>query len=406
MFEYDIKRKPVLKPVTRCVGILTAFSIAVISGCAAVPSDGPVASKVEGSASKDSEVSIPKVSLVFDVIQVDQRVANNVTQLGQPSLASTFGFGGATATPLIGVGDVLSVTIFEAGPDGLFSTNDHKSTTIPVVVQPDGHGQIPYVGAVKFVGLTLEQARQSIVNSLKAKAVEPDVIVNMTDNASRTVSVQGAVARSTVIPLSLGPAPITRAIAGAGGPVKSPYDTYVSLTRGNKVGTVLLQAILENPKDDINLRPGDKVFLTYDPRTFSALGAGFKASKIPLESGEVSLIEAAALSGGPNSLVADPKGYFIFRYEYEAVYRQVAGADRFRELLSQGMMANKDGLYPIVYRIDMADPQNYIVAQSFPIRNKDVLYISHHPSVDFAKFITLITGPVRIYRDIDAITKN
>ena len=70
-------------------------------------------------------------------------MANSATQLGQPSLVQTFGFGGGVGTPVIGVGDELSVTIFEAGPDGLFSTTNSKATTIPVIVQPDGHGQIP-----------------------------------------------------------------------------------------------------------------------------------------------------------------------------------------------------------------------------------------------------------------------
>jgi polysaccharide export outer membrane protein len=48
----------------------------------------------------------------------------------------------------------------------------------------------------------------------------------------------------------------------------------------------------------------------------------------------------------------------------------------------------------------MTDPQSYIVTQSFPIRNRDVLYVSHHPSTDFAKFMALIASPIRIGRDI------
>jgi polysaccharide export outer membrane protein len=128
-----------------------------------------------------------------------------------------------------------------------------------------------------------------------------------------------------------------------------------------------------------------------------------KAGKLPFEASSLSLIEAAALAGGTRADLADTKGYFIFRYEYEAVYRQVVGESRFEELLSKGMMANKDGRYPIVYRIDMTDPQSYIVTQSFPIRNKDVLYISHHPSTDFVKFMTIIQAPVRVARDVDAM---
>jgi polysaccharide export outer membrane protein len=371
-----------------------------------VPNDGPLASKVEAAGVQKTSYEIPQVRTIFDVVQVDERVANSVTQLGQPSLVRTFGVGGVPGTPVIGVGDELTVTIFEAGPDGLFSTTQSKATNVPVIVQPDGNGQIPYAGSVRFAGKTLEGARQEIVEALKAKAVEPDVIVSMNKNLSRTASVQGSVNNPQIVQLGLAPVSLTSAIAMAGGAAKPPYDTYVTLTRGRKTSTVLLQSIIDNPKDDIYVRPGDKIFLTYDPQTFTAMGSTMKTGRIPFETGSLSLIEAAALAAGPRSDLADPKGYFIFRYEYEPVYRQVVGESRFHELLSKGMMANKDGRYPIVYRVDMSDPQSYIVAQSFPVRSKDVLYLSHHPSTDFVKFMSMLQSPVRIARDVNAISRN
>lgn len=394
----------IVKPA---VGAAIALSLGLTAGCStAVPNNGPVALMVENSGVKNSSYEIPQTKTAYDVVKVDERVANSVTALGQPSLVRTFGLGGAPGTPVIGVGDELSVTIFEAGPDGLFSTNEHKSTTVPVIVQPDGYGQIPYAGSVKFAGKTLEGAREEITRALKAKAVEPDVIVTMSKNLSRTASVQGSVKNPQIVQLGLSPAPLTNVIAMAGGAEKPPYDTYVTLTRGRKSNTVLLQSVVDNPKEDIYIVPRDKIFLTYDPQTFAALGASEKVGRIPFETGSLSLIEATALAAGANPNLADPKGYFIFRYEYEAVYRQVVGESRFEELLSRGMMANKDGRYPIVYRIDMTDPQSYIVAQSFPVRSKDVLYLSHHPSTDFVKFTTIVATPVRIARDIDALNRH
>jgi polysaccharide export outer membrane protein len=363
-----------------------------------------VTSQIERAAAKKSAYEIPETKISFDVIKVDQRIANSVTQLGQPSLVRTFGVGGAPGTPVIGVGDELTVTIFEAGPDGLFSTTNSKATNIPVIVQPDGNGQIPYAGSVRFAGKTLEGARQEIVKALKAKAVEPEVIVSMNKNLSRTVSVQGSVNTPQVVQIGLAPLPLTSVIALAGGAAKPSFDTYVTLTRGRKSSTVLLQSVIDNPKDDIFISPRDKIFLTYDPQTFTALGSTMKAGKIPFEAGTLSLVEAAALAGGSRTDLADPKGYFIFRYEYEAVYRQVVGESRFNDLLSKGMMADKEGRYPIVYRIDMTEPQSYIVSQTFPIRNKDVLYISHHPTTDFVKFMGVVASPVRIARDINAMT--
>jgi polysaccharide export outer membrane protein len=388
-------------PIKGVLGLSAGLSLMLLASCSAVPSDGPLASEVERAAVSKSNYTLPKTAIIFDVVQVDQRVANLATQLGQPSLVQTFGVGGAPGTPVIGVGDELAITVFEAGPDGLFSTSDHKSTSIPVIVQPDGHGQIPYAGSVKFVGLTLEQARLEIADALKAKAVEPDVIVSMAKNVSRTVSVQGNVNSPQIVSLGLSPVPLTSVIAMAGGATKAPYDTYVTLTRGKKSSTVRLQSVIENPRDDVHVRPGDKVFLTFDPQTFTALGSTGKAGKIPFEASKLSLVEAAALSGGSRVDLADPKGYFIFRYEYDAVYRQIVGESRFRDLISKGMMADKEGKYPVVYRIDMTDPQSYIVTQSFPVRNKDVMYVSRHPSTDFVKFLNMLGLTARVAREID-----
>ncbi|MBD9373370.1 polysaccharide export protein [Rhizobium sp. ARZ01] len=390
------KNKSIGNSETRRARSLARFAVGValltLSGCL-VPSDGPLTHEViESGAAGGSSYKIPQTKIVFDVVEIDQRVANGVTTLGTPSLARTFGFGGAGGVPVIGVGDSLDVTIFEAGPDGLFSTTDRKSTTIPVVVQPDGRGQIPYVGSVRFAGMTLETARTTIVDALKAKAVEPDVLVSMSGNESRNVSVQGDVNKAGLVPLGLSAEHLSEVLARAGGASKPAYDTYVTLKRGGRTGMVLLQTIVDNPKEDIIVKPADQIYLTFDPQTFSALGQTVKTGKVPFDSSGLSLIEAAALAGGGRMTTADPKGYFIFRYENESVYRHVVGDDRFRDLLAKGMTSDGQGRYPIIYRLDLGQAQSYIVAQSFPVRNRDVIYLSRHPASDFARFMAVVTG--------------
>lgn len=371
--------------------ILAAGTVLTLAGCV-VPNDGPLTQEVLSAGAGGKTYEIPQSKLIFDVVDIDQRVANGVNAGVRQGFSSTFGFGGGGSTPVIGVGDRLEVTIFEAGPDGLFSTVERKSTTIPVVVQPDGHGQIPYVGSVRFAGMTIDSARSTIVEALKAKAVEPDVIVAMADNASRTVSVQGDVNKSTIVPLGLNGVHLSEAIAMAGGASKQPYDTYVNLKRGGRSRSVLLQTVIDNPKEDIYVKPDDQIYVSYDPQTFSALGQTEKSGKIPFNAAKLSLVEAAALAGGGNIATADPKGYFVFRYENENVYRSVVGDDRFRDLISRGMAPDGEGRYPIVYRLDLGATQSYIIAQNFPVRNKDVIYLSRHVATDFAKFMAILSS--------------
>ncbi|MCR6501417.1 polysaccharide export protein [Shinella sp. CPCC 101442] len=371
--------------------ILMAGAALTLSGCV-VPNDGPLTQEVLSAGAGGKAYEIPQTKLIFDVVSIDQRVATSVNAGTRQGFASTFGLGSGGSTPVIGVGDRLEVTIFEAGPDGLFSTSERKSTSIPVVVQPDGHGQIPYVGSVRFAGMTIDSARSTIVDALKAKAVEPDVIVAMGDNASRTVSVQGAVNKSTIVPLGLNGLHLSEVLAMAGGASNAPYDTYVSLKRGGRSRSVLLQTIIDNPRDDIYVKPDDQIYVTFDPQTFSALGQTEKSGKIAFNAAKLSLVEAAALAGGGNIATADPKGYFVFRYEDESVYRSVVGDDRFRDLISRGMAPDGEGRYPIVYRLDLGATQSYIVAQNFPVRNKDVIYLSRHVATDLAKFLSIISS--------------
>ncbi|MEQ1951275.1 polysaccharide biosynthesis/export family protein [Mesorhizobium sp. CN2-181] len=370
----------------------------LLAGC--FPSAGPgMEAIISASANKAQTYRKPQKS-VFDIVDMDQNVASIVSAYRSPSFNKTFGLGGGGGNPTIGVGDVVQITIFEAGPDGLFSTQDNKATNVTVTVQPDGRAPVPYIGSVQFAGNTLEGVRGSIVESLKTRAVEPDVIVSLAENSSRTVAVNGVVGKPSVVPLGLSGERLTEVIAKAGGPSEPPYDTFVTLTRGGKTGKALLQTLIEQPRENIYARPGDQLFLTHDPQSFSVLGATGKSAKIPLGAASISVIEAAALAGGADPARANPKGLFIFRYEYGAVLKSVLGEERFRQLASKGMQSNSSDMYPIVYRIDMSQPGAFLVGQNFPIRNKDVLFLSQHPTVEITRFLALVAQTFVIVRAV------
>jgi polysaccharide export outer membrane protein len=376
---------------------LIALSIGV-TGCQSVSTNGPLASAITDSAGQSAaERDLPNAA-VFDVVDVDLRAARLVSAYRASTFNRAFGFGGGAARAVIGVGDELRITIFEAGTDGLFSTTESKQTVLDVVVQPNGKAAIPYVGEIRFAGRSLEQARQAILAGLKGKAVEPDVIVANEKPASRSVTVAGAVHASGMIPLDLKGDQITEVVAKAGGPVNPPYETYITLTRGHRSARVLLKNILENPSEDIYVHPDDQIFVTYDPRTFTALGETVKNDRIPFGADDVNLIEAIALAGGGRPSRIDARGYFIFRYVDKDVVEALIGLARFNELLAKGMAPDKYGRYPVVYHIDMDRPDTLIVGQNFPIRNHDVIYASRHPSVDIETFMRIISAPFNMTR--------
>ena len=75
------------------------------------------------------------------------------------------------------------------------------------------------------------------------------------------------------------------------------------------------------------------------------------------------------------------KGVFIFRFE---------DPNAVDPALREGARLTPDGRMPVIYRINMKDPSSFFIAQSFPIRNKDVLYVSNAPLADIQKFTSVI----------------
>jgi polysaccharide export outer membrane protein len=79
------------------------------------------------------------------------------------------------------------------------------------------------------------------------------------------------------------------------------------------------------------------------------------------------------------------KGVFIFRLEDP-------------RSLTPDMRTNAsvtpDGKVPVIYRINMKDPSTFFIAQSFPIRNGDVIYVSNAPLADIQKFLNVIFSTV------------
>lgn len=367
-----------------------------LSSCKGLPGDGPLASDIDTQSRQAINQTAPRSSMVFDIVDINESSARLISNYDGRLLQRRFGIGGGVRKPVIGIGDELRITIFEAGSDGLFSTSDKKQTDLSILVQPDGKAAIPYVGLVTFAGKSLEEARQSILSALANKAVEPDVIINTTGTASRKVTVSGAVKSPAVVPLSFVAETIMETIAKAGGPTAQPYESYVTLTRARKTGTVLLKTLIDNPQENIYVQPGDQIFLTREPRTFTVLGAVRSNNRIEFGANDLNLLEAVAMAGGGEATTSDMRGYFVFRYEEPDIVMDLLGQGRFNELLGKGMSPDPQGRYPVVYRFDMTKAGSLLLGQTFPIKNRDVIYASRHPSVDFMKFLNLIGRPIGI----------
>jgi len=368
-----------------------------VAGCGYFPRSGPTADAIEHQAQFASLAGTPQLNYVL--IQLEPRLF--------PALSSDTGRGfGFTSHPppadiRPGIGDVLSVTIFEAGPGGLFTPPESTrgggegaaawTELPPQTVDRNGEILIPYGGKVRVAGRSLAAIEQDIADKIKNRAIQPEVLVNIREQRASLVSVLGQVNRATTIPLPEGGLRILQAISLAGGLSVPGYDAAVTLQRKGRSQTVAFDKIVYSANNNIFLEPGDVVYVAREPRSFIALGAlgsGTDESqgRIEFESETISLMDAIGKARGLLDSRAKPADAFVFRLER-------------RDLLEKlGYPVEQYGpLVPTIYKMDFSDPSSYFLADNFRVRNKDILYVANAPSADMTKFLTyvgLITTPV------------
>lgn len=292
-----------------------------------------------------------------------------------------------------GVGDVVSVTIFEAAAGGLFiplEAGVRPGNFIALPNQPvDGKGNIsvPYGGAIRAAGRTPGEVQQAIVKALRNRAIEPQAVVALVDQRTSLISVLGEVNVPSRFPANAAGEHLLDAIARAGGPKAQGYDTWVSLERDGKRARVPFGALVYEPSNNIFVRPQDTVYVYREPQTFVAFGAAGQQGQFNFEAWRITVSEAVAKAGGLNDAMADPGSIFIYRGET----REVA------ERLGVDLRRFNTPIVPVVYNFNMRDPSMYFLTTQMAMRNKDVLYVSNAHAVEVSKilnYIRLITATV------------
>src|SRR5271168_2886892 len=367
----------------------------LLAGCATLPTAGPTVAQVFDQAVTDGQRH-------FDLVEVDNHVV--ATLLAQPteSFRTRFQKYGKPPAPTIGIGDAVSVSIWEAAGGGLFSAPEtttgattggggggSRNTTIPEqTVTPDGAISVPFAGRIAVAGRTPLQVQDEIQQRLADKAIEPQAIVTVTKSITNTATVSGEVVGGARVPLSVGGDRLLDVIAAAGGAKAPVYDTFVRLSRGGVTGTIPMDKLVSNPGENIYAWPGDVLTLIQVPQTFSVFGATGQNMQVSFGAKEITLAQALAKAGGLQDLRADPAGVFLFRFEPP----DVVGA-----LKAAPLAIGPGGSSPVVYRLDLSDANSYFFAQRFPVEDKDVIYVANARLNELQKFFTLlntITGPV------------
>jgi polysaccharide export outer membrane protein len=359
------------------------FITLVIGGCAGfLPTIGPSRRQIESSKPSPAAAAI-------QVINVDDALTRRLLAQRTSRLFSETLGNNRIVSRTVGPGDVLEVSIWEAAPATLFgtvpSTSNVIATSRPTMLpeQPiddDGFIMVPFAGRVPAAGKTLSAIEQDIVQRLRSKANQPEVLVRMTRNLSSNATVVGEVNASTRVPLVPGNERLLDALAAAAG-VRQPVNKMtIQVTRADNVYSLPLETIIRDPQQNVPLQPGDVVTALFQPYSFTALGATGKNEEINFETQGITLAQALARSGGLIDQRSNARGVFIFRFEPKGAI----------DWPHEPVMATAEGMVPAVFCVDLADPASFFLIQNFPIENRDILYVSNAPITEIQKFLNVL----------------
>ena len=125
-------------------------------------------------------------------------------------------------------------------------------------------------------------------------------------------------------------------------------------------------------------------------RSFTALGATSTQARVKFEVQSFTAIEALAQLGGLRTDISNPTGVFTLRSE--------------RARIANSLLARSDikGAQPMVYVLDLTQPNGIFIAREFMVRDNDTIYVTEAPFTQWSKTIAALTGSLTAINTVNA----
>ncbi|MGT2437747.1 polysaccharide biosynthesis/export family protein [Bradyrhizobium betae] len=364
------------------------------AGCSIMPSSGPQDFQVKSEQTSSG----PR----YAVVKLTPEVVGILQEYGPGALAGSFPDKRRPDSIKFGIGDVVSVTIFEAAAGGLFIPAEAGVRPGNFVSLPNqnvdsaGNITVPYAGAVRAVGRTPAEVQQDIVKSIGNRAIEPQVVVALITQNTSLISVLGEVNQPNRFPANAAGERVLDAITRAGGPKGPGWETWVTLERNGRRATVPFGSVVFSPLNNVWVHPGDSIYVYREPQVFLAFGASGQQGQFPFDMWKITMAQAMAKAGGLLDAQAEPAGVYVYRREPRELAERL-GVDGSKYV---------GPLVPVVYNVDFRDPAGYFLATKFDMRDKDVLFAANAATVETAKFLQFVRTVVATADDTIVTANN
>ena len=364
------------------IGLLLVCLVAsVLAACSMVPGNQSYSNREEsdvrlpvqqGDVLAPANVKIKPITaeLIIDMFKAARPPVGDGTSVARAATKSSLRPGGEGLRPVpeyrLGPGDIISIIVWDHPeltiPAGSFRTAEQAGT----VVADDGTIFFPYAGVVKVQGRTTSEVR-AMLSAKLAKYIEKiQLDVRMVAFRSQQVYVVGEVRTPGIQQVTDVPMTILEAVNRAGGFTPEADYSRVLLTRRGTTYLVDIQAMYDYGATEQNalLEQGDIVNVS--DRSYNkifVLGEISKPGSLVMNKKRSTLAEALSDSGYINQNTADPRWIYVMR-------------------------GNADT--PEVFHLDSRSPDAMLLADRFPLRPRDIIYVDAAAVVRWQRVIANI----------------
>lgn len=270
----------------------------------------------------------------------------------------------------IGAGDVLGIVVWGnpdfSAPTGT-GTGKDGATISGFNVNASGNVQLPFIGAIKASGLTLEEFGKRITDALRTQMKSPQVTVDVRGYRSARIYVDGEVNKPGQLAIDDVPMTLPEALDRAGGLTKGADRSAIAIVRGTTSVRVNLDTLVGMGIDPnrIVLAKGDTLRVPgLEESRLYVLGEVATPGPKTMRRGKLSLSEALGDSGGVSVLTGNPKQVYVVRAT--------------------------DPTRPTIYHIDVSSPLFLALADGFDLKPRDVVYVDAVPLVRWNRVLNLV----------------
>jgi polysaccharide export outer membrane protein len=375
--------------------LLVCVAASLLAGCTLIPGNQSYSNREEsdvrlpvqqGDSLAPANVKIRPITaeLIIDMFQGARPPIGDGTSSAKVATKDSPRFMGDNPPSVpeyrLGPGDIISIIVWDHPeltiPAGSFRTAEQAGT----VVAEDGTIFYPYVGVIKAQGKTTRELRAILSDKLAKYIEKVQLDVRMVAFRSQQVYVVGEVAKPGIQQVTDIPMTVLDAVNRAGGFTPEADFSRVLLTRRGTTYLVDIQAMYDYGASEQNalLEQGDIVNVA--DRSYNkvfVLGEIAKPGSLVMNRKRSTLAEALSDAGYINQSTADPRWIYVMR-------------------------GNADT--PELFHLDSRLPDAMLLADRFPLRPRDIIYVDTAPVVRWQRVIANIL-PTATMLDVTSQTQ-